>query len=72
MQNSSLKQLAAALASRRISSVELTRLFLDRVEALNPALNAFITVDAARIEADCAVAPENRCGNPSNPLCRGI
>jgi aspartyl-tRNA(Asn)/glutamyl-tRNA(Gln) amidotransferase subunit A len=45
MINASLKELAAALAGKKISSVELATLFLDRIEALNPQLNAFITVD---------------------------
>ncbi len=46
MLNLSLRQLSGALASREISSVELTQFFLGRVAALNPKLNAFITVDA--------------------------
>ena len=46
MLNSSLRQLSDALASRRISSVELTQFFLRRAAALNPKLNAFITLDA--------------------------
>ncbi|MGB7500801.1 MAG: Asp-tRNA(Asn)/Glu-tRNA(Gln) amidotransferase subunit GatA, partial [Azonexus sp.] len=37
-----------ALAAKQISSVELTQLFLDRIERLNPALNAFVTVDAEK------------------------
>jgi aspartyl-tRNA(Asn)/glutamyl-tRNA(Gln) amidotransferase subunit A len=45
MINSSLKELAVALAQKKISSVELTTLFLDRIEKLNPTLNAFVTVD---------------------------
>jgi hypothetical protein len=45
MLNSSLKQLGAALRARKISSVELTQLYLDRVANLNPALNAYITVN---------------------------
>jgi aspartyl-tRNA(Asn)/glutamyl-tRNA(Gln) amidotransferase subunit A len=45
MINSSLKELATALAQKQISSVELTTLFLDRIEKLNPTLNAFVTVD---------------------------
>ncbi len=45
MINASLKDLAAALAQKRVSAVELATLFLDRIEALNPALNAFITLD---------------------------
>ena len=42
MINASLRELSAALAAKTISSVELTTLFLDRIERLNPALNAFI------------------------------
>ena len=45
MINASLKQLSQALAARQISSVELSTLFLDRIERLNPTLNAFVTVD---------------------------
>ena len=45
MLNLSLKQLSAALAKREFSSVELTQYFLTRAEALNPTLNAFITLD---------------------------
>ena len=41
----SLKQLSQALAAKRISSVELTQLFLDRIARLNPTLNAFVTLD---------------------------
>ena len=43
MINASLKQLSQALAARQISSVELSTLFLDRIERLNPTLNAFVT-----------------------------
>ncbi|HTQ74010.1 MAG TPA: Asp-tRNA(Asn)/Glu-tRNA(Gln) amidotransferase subunit GatA [Burkholderiales bacterium] len=45
MLNSSLKELSSALASKKISSVELTKTFLERITALNGRLNAFITVD---------------------------
>jgi aspartyl-tRNA(Asn)/glutamyl-tRNA(Gln) amidotransferase subunit A len=45
MINKSLKQLSQALAAKQISSVELSSLFLDRIERLNPTLNAFVTVD---------------------------
>ena len=45
MLNLSLKQLAAALRDRTFSSVELTQYFLNRAEALNPKLNAFITLN---------------------------
>ena len=45
MFDSSLKQLSSLLAQKKVSSVELTGEFLKRIRALNPAYNAFITVD---------------------------
>jgi len=39
-----IEELAALLAKRKISPVELTSLFLRRIEKHNPALNAFLTV----------------------------
>jgi aspartyl-tRNA(Asn)/glutamyl-tRNA(Gln) amidotransferase subunit A len=39
-----LTQLIAGLRAREFSSVELARLFLDRIEASQPVLNALITV----------------------------
>ena len=48
MLNSTLTELSAALRARKISSVELTRLHLERIGRLNRELNAFITVDEGR------------------------
>lgn len=48
MIDASLNELSRALAAKRVSSVELTGLFLDRIERLNPALNAFVTVEAEK------------------------
>src|SRR6266481_3390641 len=48
MLNASLKELSAALAQKKISGAELTKLFLDRISRLNGSLNAFITVDEER------------------------
>ena len=48
MINASLKELSAALAAKNISSVELTRIYLERIERLNGELNAFITVDPGK------------------------
>jgi aspartyl-tRNA(Asn)/glutamyl-tRNA(Gln) amidotransferase subunit A len=41
-----IEELAALLAKGKISPVELTELFLRRIERQNPALNAFLTVTA--------------------------
>jgi aspartyl-tRNA(Asn)/glutamyl-tRNA(Gln) amidotransferase subunit A len=51
-----LKALAQALAGKRISSVELTQLYLDRIDRLNPVINAFITVDAGKSLAQARAA----------------
>ena len=68
MLNASLKELAGALAQRKISSVELTRLFLNRIEKLNPALNAFITVDAHKSLAQARAADERIAKGGAQPL----
>ncbi len=54
-------ELATGLRAKEFSSVELTKLYLDRIEAAQKALNAFITVTreaalAAAAEADRALA----------------
>src|SRR6202163_1228614 len=41
-----IEELAALLAKRKISPVELTELFLRRIDRQNPALNAFLTITA--------------------------
>ena len=68
MINASLKQLAAALAAKQISSVELTALFLDRIEALGPQLNAFITTDRERSLALARQADAQRAAGTAGPL----
>jgi len=47
-----IEELAELLAKRKISAVELTELFLRRIERQNPALNAFLTVTAERAVAE--------------------
>jgi aspartyl-tRNA(Asn)/glutamyl-tRNA(Gln) amidotransferase subunit A len=51
-----IADLAPRLRRKEISPVELTRLCLDRIEKLNPALNAFITVMADSALAEASVA----------------
>ncbi|NDP42012.1 MAG: hypothetical protein GZ089_04720, partial [Aromatoleum sp.] len=46
MISATIAELRAALRSKRLSSVELTQGVLERIARLNPALNAFVTVDA--------------------------
>ena len=44
MHRKTLAELTQALRTKKISSVELTRLFLDRCRSKNPELNCFITL----------------------------
>jgi len=60
--NSTLLELAGALEAKKVSSVELTRQFLGRIQRLNGELNAFITVDPERSLADARRADERRAG----------
>ncbi len=68
MLNASLADLSAALAARKVSSVELTQLFLDRIGTVDPGLNAFITVDPGRSLAEARAADERRAAGESGPL----
>ncbi|MFA6920412.1 MAG: Asp-tRNA(Asn)/Glu-tRNA(Gln) amidotransferase subunit GatA [Gallionella sp.] len=58
MINASLKQLSEQLSAKKISSVELTQLYLDRIAAHNPVYNAYITVDAQTSLAQAAAADQ--------------
>jgi aspartyl-tRNA(Asn)/glutamyl-tRNA(Gln) amidotransferase subunit A len=49
-------ELAPRLRRKEVSPVELTRACLDRIEKLNPALNAFITVTAESALAEARAA----------------
>ena len=68
MINSTLSELSAALGARKVSSTELTRLFLSRIKQLNGRLNAFITVDEEQSLAQALVADERRSRGEAGPL----
>ncbi|MCE1172140.1 MAG: Asp-tRNA(Asn)/Glu-tRNA(Gln) amidotransferase subunit GatA [Azovibrio sp.] len=68
MIHASLKELAAALAAKSISSVELTRLYLDRIARLNPSLNAFVTLDEDRSLAAARAADVRIAAGQAGPL----
>ena len=53
-----IAELAPRLRRKEISPVELTRGCLDRIEKLNPALNAFITVTAESALAEAQAAED--------------
>jgi len=64
----SVAELAAGLRAKQYSAVELARHFLARIEAANPALNAFLTVTAERALADAARADAARAAGTAGPL----
>ena len=64
----SLTQLSQALAAGRLSSVELTRSLLDRIEALGPALNAFLTLNREGALAQAQAADQARAAGRAGPL----
>ena len=68
MLNTSLKQLSAQLAQKKVSSVELTQFHLDRIARLNPGINAFVTVDAARSLAQARAADAQIAAGKAHPL----
>ena len=66
-------ELAAGLAARRYSSLELTLHFLGRIERLGPELNAFVTVTAERALDDARRAdrPQSRHCPPPGARASG-
>jgi len=60
--------LSARLAAREISAVELARETLARIEALDPQLNAFVTVDAEGALAQAKAADDARARGKAGPL----
>src|SRR6202522_2682315 len=61
-------ELGRTLNSGEISSVELTRHFLARIERLNPALNALITLTGEQALAAAAAADARRAAGEQGPL----
>jgi len=64
-----LKEVAAAIRRRKLSSVELTRALLERIARWQPKLNAFVRVEAD--EALAAAKAADRAfarGKPKGPL----
>jgi len=60
--------LRRALDKKTISSVELASLFLGRIDAFNPGLNAFITVDRERTLAEAQAADARIARNEAGSL----
>jgi aspartyl-tRNA(Asn)/glutamyl-tRNA(Gln) amidotransferase subunit A len=68
MLNASLTELSRLLDAKKLSSVELTRILLDRIEQLNPTFNAFVTVRAETSLAQAEAADHRRARGEAQPL----
>ena len=68
MLNSTVKQLSLELAAKRVSSVEVARYFLNRINVLGKALNAFISVDEEQSLALARTADQLIAAGKAGPL----
>jgi aspartyl-tRNA(Asn)/glutamyl-tRNA(Gln) amidotransferase subunit A len=68
MINSSLKQLSQMLATKQVSSVELTQAYLNRIDAFNPTINAYVALDQAKTLAQAKAADARIAAGNAAPL----
>lgn len=63
-----ISEILKKLDTGEVSSVELTRAYLDRIEKLDPTLKAFITITPERALADAEKADQMRKQGEKRPL----
>ena len=68
MHQHTLTELSRLLSDGEVSSVELTRTYLERIEALDAGLNAFVTVTGDLALAAAAEADRRRAAGEAGPL----
>ena len=68
----SVAALAADVSAKRTSARELTQAALDRIDAVDPQVNAFVAVDAERAMADAARLDERLAGGEDIGPLAGI
>lgn len=68
MINSSLKTLSQMLAKKEVSSVELTKAFLKRIDTFNPEINAYIALDQDKTLAQAKAADVRIAAGNAEPL----
>jgi aspartyl-tRNA(Asn)/glutamyl-tRNA(Gln) amidotransferase subunit A len=66
--NLSLTQLSDMLQTKKISSVELTQTFLDRIHQHNPSINAYIALDEAKTLHQAKAADVRMAAGNVTPL----
>ncbi|MGH6636718.1 MAG: amidase family protein, partial [Gammaproteobacteria bacterium] len=68
MLHKTLSELSALVHRREISSVELTRIFIERAERFNPYLNAFITLCVEQALETAKAADRRLASGQAGPL----
>jgi aspartyl-tRNA(Asn)/glutamyl-tRNA(Gln) amidotransferase subunit A len=68
MHHSSIKNLSADLAAKKLSSVEATQHFLRRIKTLNQEYNCFITIDEEQSLTQARAADALRAAGRAQPL----
>ncbi|HWW21937.1 MAG TPA: amidase, partial [Steroidobacteraceae bacterium] len=68
LHHKTVAELATALRAREVSSVELTRACLQRIEQHQGELNAFISVTAHAALAQAAEADQRRAAGKAGPI----
>lgn len=68
LENKTLAELSKNLAAKKVSSVEVTQFYLDRIAQHNPALNAFITVCNESALAEAKEADKKIASGQAGPL----
>jgi len=68
MHTKTIAQLSACLKAGEFSSVELTQHYINRITALDSALNSYITVAQERALAQAALADKMIAAGEANPL----
>jgi len=58
VENLTVARLAPEIKDRKVSPVEVTRLFLERIERINPILNAYVTITADNALAEAKRAED--------------
>ncbi len=68
MHQKTIAQLSEALHTKKISSVELTQHFINRIKTLDPTLNSFISVIEEHAISDAARADEKLAKGQAGPM----
>ena len=66
--NKDLTEISGALVRREVSAMDLAQGYLDRIDAVQANLNAFITLDHELTRKEAAMADALRAKEPTSPL----